>query len=233
MLDALHTVIFVVVFFGAFGVILPVVSRFVSISYTWTLVTIYLAILCGVIFDFSHLSHHVRMTLSIGSILVSLAFIYSRASERARSRGEKLPTPEFTFRSKHGEASIGLKARKVNPPSLNPVDDSGVLNPTTAHTPFVVTREGIPDEDPPFNLYAEEAKPERRSHPSLRPVSIPGRRAAPTSGFRSKVSSNRRGVSGAGLRAVNPPPSDLYDSKLQIDHLDSNDLEEIDDIYNF
>lgn len=107
MLEATHTLFFIIGFLILFSVIIPFVSRFVKISFTWTLVIIYLGILFGIIFDFSHLTNEVRMILAIGSILVSVAYILSHVSEKARARGEQLRLPEVHV--KKGNTHMDVK----------------------------------------------------------------------------------------------------------------------------
>lgn len=107
MLEATHTLFFIIGFLILFSVIIPFVSRFVKISFTWTLVIIYLGILFGIIFDFSHLTNEVRMILAIGSILVSVAYILSHVSEKARARGEQMRLPEMHV--KRGNTLVDVK----------------------------------------------------------------------------------------------------------------------------
>lgn len=107
MLEATHTLFFIIGFLILFSVIIPFISRFVKISFTWTLVIIYLGILFGIIFDFSHLTNEVRMILAIGSILVSVAYILSHVSEKARARGEQLRLPEVHV--KKGNTHMDVK----------------------------------------------------------------------------------------------------------------------------
>lgn len=107
MLEATHTLFFIIGFLILFSVIIPFVSRFVKISFTWTLVIIYLGILFGIIFDFAHLTNEVRMILAIGSILVSVAYILSHVSEKARARGEQMRLPEMHV--KRGNTLVDVK----------------------------------------------------------------------------------------------------------------------------
>ena len=107
MLEATHTLFFIIGFLILFSVIIPFVSRYVKISFTWTLVIIYLGILFGIIFDFSHLTNEVRMILAIGSILVSVAYILSHVSEKARARGEQMRLPEMHV--KRGNTLVDVK----------------------------------------------------------------------------------------------------------------------------
>lgn len=107
MLEATHTLFFIIGFLILFSFIIPLAARFLKISFTWTLVIIYLGILFGIIFDFSHLTNEVRMILAIGSILVSVAYILSHVSEKARARGEQLRLPEVHV--KKGNTHMDVK----------------------------------------------------------------------------------------------------------------------------
>ncbi len=107
MLEATHTLFFIIGFLILFSFIIPLTARFLKISFTWTLVIIYLGILFGIIFDFSHLTNEVRMILAIGSILVSVAYILSHVSEKARARGEQLRLPEVHV--KKGNTHMDVK----------------------------------------------------------------------------------------------------------------------------
>lgn len=114
MLDATHTLFFIIGFLVLFSVVMPLVARVTKISFTWTLVIVYLGILFGVILDFSHLTNEVRMILAVGSILVSVAYILSHVSEKARARGEQLRLPEMNL--KKGNTRVNVKfsdAKKI------------------------------------------------------------------------------------------------------------------------
>lgn len=115
MLDAITTVYFIVGFLVLFGVIIPVLHRLVQLSLTWSLVVIYLAILFGVVVDFSHLTNEIRIILAVGSILVTLSYIYSQACKEAAQRGEKLPTPEISLENK--DHKFKFKFRRHPKPS--------------------------------------------------------------------------------------------------------------------
>ena len=110
MLDATTTVYFLVGFLLLFVVIIPVLHRLIQLSLTWFLVVIYLAILFGVVVDFSHLTNEIRIILAIGSILVTLSYIYSQACKEASQRGEKLPTPEISLENR--DHKLKLKFRR-------------------------------------------------------------------------------------------------------------------------
>lgn len=108
MLEAHQTVYFIIGFMFFFGVIIPLLNKLVKLSLTWSLVVIYLAILCGVIFDFSHLTNEVRIILAVGSILVTVSYIYSLTCQEASCKGEKLPTPEVTLENKNHKLSFRM-----------------------------------------------------------------------------------------------------------------------------
>ena len=109
MLDATTTVYFLVGFLFLFVVIIPVLHRLIKLSVTWFLVVIYLAILFGVVVDFSHLTNELRIILAVGSILVTMSYIYSQACKEAAQRGEKLPTPEIYLENKDHKVKFKLK----------------------------------------------------------------------------------------------------------------------------
>lgn len=123
MLDATYTLFFIIGFLVLFSIVMPLVARITKISFTWTLVIVYLGILFGVILDFSHLTNEVRMILAIGSILVSVAYILSHVSEKARARGEQMRLPEMHV--KKGNTHVNVKfsdARKIMSDEEDPVD---------------------------------------------------------------------------------------------------------------
>ena len=123
MLDATHTLFFIIGFLVLFSIVMPLVARITKISFTWTLVIVYLGILFGVILDFSHLTNEVRMILAIGSILVSVAYILSHVSEKARARGEQMRLPEMHV--KKGNTHVNVKfadAKKIVSDEEDPVD---------------------------------------------------------------------------------------------------------------
>ncbi len=123
MLDATHTLFFIIGFLVLFSIVMPLVARITKISFTWTLVIVYLGILFGVILDFSHLTNEVRMILAIGSILVSVAYILSHVSEKARARGEQMRLPEMHV--KKGNTHVNVKfadAKKIVSDDEDPVD---------------------------------------------------------------------------------------------------------------
>lgn len=109
MLDAITTVYFLVGFLLLFVVIIPVLHRLIKLSITWFLVVIYLAILFGVVVDFSHLTNELRIILAVGSILVTMSYIYSQACKEAAQRGEKLPTPEIYLENKDHKVKFKLR----------------------------------------------------------------------------------------------------------------------------
>ena len=115
MLNAITTVYFIIGLIILFGVIIPVLHRLVQLSLTWSLVVIYLAILFGVVVDFSHLTNELRIILAVGSILVTLSYIYSQACKEAAQRGEKLPTPEISLENK--DRKFRFKLRRHPKPS--------------------------------------------------------------------------------------------------------------------
>ena len=115
MLNAITTVYFIIGLIILFGVIIPLLHRLVQLSLTWALVVIYLAILFGVVVDFSHLTNELRIILAVGSILVTLSYIYSQACKEAAQRGEKLPTPEISLENKGRK--LKLKLRRHPKPS--------------------------------------------------------------------------------------------------------------------
>ena len=118
MLNAITAVYFIIGLIILFGVIIPVLHRLVQLSLTWSLVVIYLAILFGVVVDFSHLTNELRIILAVGSILVTLSYIYSQACKEATQRGEKLPTPEISLENK--DRKLKFKLRRHPKPSEAP-----------------------------------------------------------------------------------------------------------------
>lgn len=125
MLDATTTVYFLVGFLLLFVVIIPVLHRLIQLSLTWFLVVIYLAILFGVVVDFSHLTNEIRIILAIGSILVTLSYIYSQACKEASQRGEKLPTPEISLENR--DHKLKLKFRRHSKQSKESCCDDSEL----------------------------------------------------------------------------------------------------------
>ena len=125
MLDATTTVYFLVGFLLLFVVIIPVLHRLIKLSITWFLVVIYLAILFGVVVDFSHLTNEIRIILAIGSILVTLSYIYSQACKEASQRGEKLPTPEISLENR--DHKLKLKFRRHSKQSKESCCDDSEL----------------------------------------------------------------------------------------------------------
>ena len=125
MLNAITTVYFIIGLIILFGVLIPVLHRLVQLSLTWSLVVIYLAILFGVVVDFSHLTNELRIILAVGSILVTLSYIYSQACKEAAQRGEKLPTPEISLENKDRKFRFKLR-RHPKPSEEHCCEDSGL-----------------------------------------------------------------------------------------------------------
>lgn len=192
MLNATHTLFFIIGFLVLFSVVMPLVARFTKISFTWTLVIVYLGILFGVILDFSHLTNEVRMILAVGSILVSVAYILSHVSEKARARGEQLRLPEMNL--KNGNTRVNVKfsdAKKIvsdeydnldlNDLSTLPYNNNDDSFDTDFHVPqdnhSVVqnqmrsTQERFNAQENPYSIRNPVPQTCTQSNRSLRPVS--------------------------------------------------------------
>ena len=75
--------------------------------------------------DFSHLTNELRIILAVGSILVTLSYIYSQACKEAAQRGEKLPTPEISLENKGRK--LKFKLRRHPKPSEEPCCEDSEL----------------------------------------------------------------------------------------------------------
>lgn len=191
MLDATHTLFFIIGFLVLFSVVMPLVARVTKISYTWTLVIVYLGILFGVILDFSHLTNEVRMILAVGSILVSVAYILSHVSEKARARGEQLRLPEMNL--KRGDTRVNVKfsdAKKIVSDGDDDLDLNGLStlpynnddafdmdfpvqqdNPSVVQNQMRSTQERFNAQENPYSIRNPVPQTCAQSNRSLRPVS--------------------------------------------------------------
>ena len=113
MLEATHTAIFIICFLFLFGIITPLLSRWFKFSLTWPLVVIYLALMFGVILDFSHLSNEVRVIIAAGSVLVSVVFIYSQAVVHTKKGNAPSLAPELSLKHKDWEAKYHFRKRRT------------------------------------------------------------------------------------------------------------------------
>lgn len=75
--------------------------------------------------DFSHLTNELRIILAVGSILVTLSYIYSQACKEAAQRGDKLPTPEISLENK--DRKLKFKLRRHPKPSEDPCCEDSEL----------------------------------------------------------------------------------------------------------
>ena len=164
MLNAITTVYFIIGLIILFGVIIPVLHRLVQLSLTWSLVVIYLAILFGVVVDFSHLTNELRIILAVGSILVTLSYIYSQACKEAAQRGDKLPTPEISLENK--DRKLKFKLRRHPKPSEAPCCEDSELPEklTDAEEPEIQ----LPKQ---FHQVLNANEPVQKSQTSMMPYS--------------------------------------------------------------
>lgn len=133
MLEATHTAIFIICFLFLFGIITPLLSRWFKFSLTWPLVVIYLALMFGVILDFSHLSNEVRVIIAAGSVLVSVVFIYSQAVVHTKKGNAPSLAPELSLKHKDWEAKFNFRKRR-NEELQEDLSEDDLIECTTSPT---------------------------------------------------------------------------------------------------
>lgn len=89
MVDPLTATLIIIGFIVIFGLILPIANRKLPkyVSYRWCVVVVVLAILIGVVVDFSALPDDIRGYIIIGSLIITGGYIVLRTIEKALANG--------------------------------------------------------------------------------------------------------------------------------------------------
>ncbi len=94
MVSPLLATIIILCFIGLFGVVLPILDKvpFIKqfISFRWSIIVIFLAMMLGALVDFSHLSDSFRITLAIGVMVLGGIYIIIRSYEKILANGWQL-----------------------------------------------------------------------------------------------------------------------------------------------
>ena len=117
MIDSYSATSFIIGFLIIFGVVIPIFDKIPKvkdvISLRWLLVVVYSSLCIGVILDFGHLSNSVRLSVVIGSLVLSAIFLVVRSFEKAAVKNWKLPRTRAKVQKGdiHAEISMNPKLK--------------------------------------------------------------------------------------------------------------------------
>ena len=112
MVSPLLATIIILVFIGLFGVVLPILDKvpFIKqfISFRWSIIVVFLAMMLGALVDFSHLSDSFRITLAIGVMVLGGIYIIIRSYEKILANGWQLGIDKVRIEKGDIKAQIDL-----------------------------------------------------------------------------------------------------------------------------
>ena len=102
-----------VVFIIVFGIVLPIFDNIKPlkkfISFRWSIIVILLAVLIGVVIDFSHITDNVRMAIVIGTMVISCLYIVIRTAEKMAFNGYSFGIKKFVVQKGDAKAEVQLE----------------------------------------------------------------------------------------------------------------------------
>lgn len=111
MISAKMATCILVGFIFLFGIILPIMNKKIPqfISYRWSVLVVVLALLIGVVVDFSSLSEESRKIVLTGGLIISGGYILLRTIEKALASGWLKGTK---IEAKKGDIEVVVKQDK-------------------------------------------------------------------------------------------------------------------------
>lgn len=104
--------IIILCFIGLFGILLPILDKvpFIRnfISFRWSIIIVFLAMMLGALLDFSHLSDSFRITLCVGVMVLAGAYILIRSYEKFAANGWSLGIDRLKVEKGDIKAEIDL-----------------------------------------------------------------------------------------------------------------------------
>ncbi len=115
MIDPAVATAIIIGFLFVFGLCLPVLNKLAPeyVSYRWCVVVVILALLIGVVVDFSELSDEARGYVVLGGLIIAGGYIVLRTLEKALANGW-LHGVRLDVRK--GDASATVSADPKDPP---------------------------------------------------------------------------------------------------------------------
>ena len=108
--------IIILCFIGLFGIVLPILDKVPVIrnfiSFRWSIIIVFLAMMLGALLDFSHLSDSFRITLCIGVMILSGAYILIRSYEKVAANGWSLNINKLKVEKGDIKAELDLSNEK-------------------------------------------------------------------------------------------------------------------------
>lgn len=109
MIDPAVATAIVISFLFVFGLCLPVLNKLAPeyVSYRWCVVVVILALLIGVVVDFSELSDEARGYVVLGGLIIAGGYIVLRTLEKALANGW---LHGVRVEAKKGDASLSVSS---------------------------------------------------------------------------------------------------------------------------